>query len=140
MGIESAIVAALIGAAISTAASVGLSIIAARLAPKPPSQEINKQADLRVQLSEYGQPFNRIYGTMGSVAGQVVWATDIKETQTVTRGQGGKRKTPDVVSYSYSCSLMVLVSDCTATGPIQGIVEIYADDELIYSGAATGSE
>lgn len=140
MGIESVFVASLIAAAISTAASVGLSIIAARLSPKPPTQEVNKQADLRVQLSEYGQPFNRIYGTMGSVAGQVVWATDIKETQVLTKGQGGKRKTPDVISFSYSCSLMVLVSDCTATGSIQGIVEIYADDELIYSGGATSSE
>lgn len=139
MGIET-LVGALIVSAISTAASVGLSIIAARLAPKPKAQEINKQQDLRVQLSEYGQPFNRIYGTMGNVAGNVVWATDIRESTSVTRGQGGKRRTPDVISYSYSCSLMVLISDCTATGPIQGIVEIYADDELIYSGAATGSE
>lgn len=139
MGIES-LVTALIVSAISTAASVGLSIIAARLAPKPRAQEVNKQQDIRLQLSEYGQPFLRIYGTMGGVAGNVVWATDIKETTTVTPGRGGKRRTPDQISYSYSVSLMVLVADCTATGPIQGITEIYADDELIYSGASTGSE
>lgn len=139
MGIEIAI-GALITTAITTAASVGLSIIAARLAPKPGAVERNKQSDIRIQLSEYGQPIPRVYGTFGNLAGQVVWATDIKESTTVTPGRGGKRRTPDVVSYTYSCSLMVLLCDCATTGPIQGIVEIYADDEKIYSGEADGNE
>lgn len=129
---------ALIVAAVSTAASVGLGILAQYLAPKPKPVEINKQ-NPSVQTSEYGQVVPRLYGLHNfNIAGQVIdyFPLTFKETPKVTPGQGGKHKTPSTTTYSYSATVAVMV----CAGPIKGIRRITADTTTLYTGTPTGDD
>ena len=77
--------------------------------------------DLSVQTSSYGTQMPRVYGSM-RVAGTVVWATDLVESDQTTGAKGQ----PDV-TYSYSVSLAVAVS----SRPASGIGRIWADGKLL---------
>jgi hypothetical protein len=77
--------------------------------------------DLSVQSSSYGTAIPRIYGSM-RVAGSVVWATDLVESEQTTGAKGQ----PDV-TYSYSVSLAVALS----SRPIATIKRIWADGKLL---------
>lgn len=127
----------LIVSAASTAASVGVGIVARLIAPKPAPLQVNKQSP-QVQTSEYGHSIARVYGNMGNVAGEVIdyFPLTFKETKKVTPGQGGKNKTPDTIQYSYSATIAIKV----CKGPIHGITQITADTTVVYTGSATGSE
>lgn len=83
--------------------------------------------DLSVQTSTYGAQVPRIYGTM-RVAGTVVWATELKESDTL---QGGAKGQPDTLVYSYSVSLAVALSSRVA----QRIKRIWADGKLLRGAA-----
>ena len=135
--ISGSIITSLIVGAISTAASVGIGIVARLLSPKPAPLEVNKQTP-QVQTSEYGHTISRVYGTIGNIAGEVIdyFPLTFKETKKVTPGQGGKNKTPDTIQYSYSATIAIKV----CKGPIHGITQITADTTVVYIGSATGSE
>ena len=77
--------------------------------------------DLSVQTSSYGTQMPRVYGSM-RVAGTVVWATDLIESDQTTGAKGQ----PDV-TYSYSVSLAVAVS----SRPVTAIGRIWADGKLL---------
>ena len=77
--------------------------------------------DLSVQSSSYGTQIPRIYGSM-RVAGSVVWATDLVESEQTTGAKGQ----PDV-TYSYSVSLAVALS----SRPVGAIGRIWADGKLL---------
>lgn len=77
--------------------------------------------DLAVQTSSYGTPIPRIYGSM-RVAGSVVWATDLVESEQTTGAKGQ----PDV-TYSYSVSLAVALS----SRPVGAVGRIWADGKLL---------
>lgn len=77
--------------------------------------------DLSVQTSSYGTQVPRIYGSM-RVAGTVIWATDLVESEQTTGAKGQ----PDV-TYSYSVSLAVALS----SRPVGAIGRIWADGKLL---------
>jgi hypothetical protein len=79
--------------------------------------------DLSVQTSSYGTQIPRVYGTM-RVAGTVVWATELKESN---EPQSGAKGQPDVIVYSYSASFAVALSSRRATR----IGRIWADGKLL---------
>ena len=83
--------------------------------------------DLAVQTSSYGNPVPRIYGKM-RVAGTVVWATPLKESQQLVGGAKGQTGT---LNYAYSVSLAVALSSRTATG----VGRIWADGKLLRGSA-----
>ena len=69
-----------------------------------PTQEGPRLADLRAQTSTYGNMIPKVYGTM-RLAGNVIWATDIKEvktekTFTQTSSGGGTRYAGEICGYS----------------------------------------
>ena len=86
-----------------------------------PASRGPRVGDLSVQTSSYGTEIPRVYGSM-RVAGSVVWATDLVESDQTTGAKGQ----PDV-TYSYSVSLAVAVSSRSAAA----IGRIWADGKLL---------
>lgn len=83
--------------------------------------------DLTVQASSYGSPIPRVYGTM-RVAGSIVWAADLKESDAA---EGGAKGQPETVTYSYSASFAVALSSrCAAR-----VGRIWADGKLLRGAA-----
>lgn len=78
--------------------------------------------DLSIQSSRYGRPIPKVFGTM-RVAGSLVWATDLVESESVT---GAKGQT-DAVTYSYSASFAVVLS----ARPALRVERIWADGKLL---------
>jgi hypothetical protein len=86
-----------------------------------PASRGPRLGDLAVQTSSYGTQVARIYGAM-RVAGSVIWATDLIESQQTSGAKGQ----PDVV-YSYSVSMAVALS----SRPVGRIGRIWADGQLL---------
>lgn len=85
--------------------------------------------DLAIQISSYGAPIPILYGTQ-RFSGNIIWSSDLIEAkQTHHSGKGG----PSVsnTTFSYSASFAVLLCE----GVIDGVVEIRADNNLVYSAA-----
>jgi len=105
-----------------------------------PTQEGPRLADLRAQVSTYGNMIPKVYGTM-RLAGNVIWSTDIKEVRTETTstqtssgggkgggGGGGKVTTSQTtVTYSYYVSLAI----CICEGPIDEVIRVWADSKVL---------
>ena len=83
--------------------------------------------DLSVQTSTYGTMIPRVYGAM-RVAGTVIWATDLKEAETL---QGDGKSGPETVVYLYSASFAVALS----SRPAERIGRVWADGKLIRGAA-----
>lgn len=82
-------------------------------------------SDLKVSLSQYGDPINIVYGTI-RVGGTYIWATDIveqKKTETEGGKGGGGTK---VVSYTYYGNFAIAFAE-----PITEFIQIFADGKLI---------
>jgi hypothetical protein len=88
-----------------------------------PRRQGPRLGDLSVQVSRYGQPIPKLFGTM-RVAGSVVWATDLIEDKHKSGGGKGKPKT---TTYSYSASFAVVLS----ARPIRAVHRIWADGKLL---------
>ena len=83
--------------------------------------------DLVVQSSTVGLPIPIVYGTY-AIAGNLIWTSGIIETKKKKK-QGGKGgPTQTVVTYTYKVNCAVGVCE----GPIDSIIRIWADTELIY--------
>ncbi|MGY2051672.1 baseplate multidomain protein megatron, partial [Methylobacterium sp. JK268] len=99
--------------------------------PKPQVNTGPRLADLYVTASTEGAAIARVYGRV-RVAGQIIWATRLKEEQHVekVRTKGGKgaptQKTYNV-TYTYSVSLAVALCE----GPITALGTVYADGKPI---------
>lgn len=96
-----------------------------------PIQHGIRLADLRVQTSTYGKTIPTIYGSM-RLAGNVIWATDIKEVAqhhtSHTGGKGGAAKvTSTSVHYSYFATLAIALCE----GEIDEIVRVWADSKVL---------
>jgi len=92
-------------------------------------------SDLDFQSSAYGLPIATVFGTK-RLAGNVIWATQIKETRKETRvesggGKGGGAGTVNV-SFTYSVDMAVAICE----GPIVGIRKVWADTKLIYDSSS----
>jgi len=112
-----------------------------------PSQEGPRLADLRVQLSAYGQVIPKLYGTM-RLAGNVIWSTDIKEhvhehTESFTQSGGGKggsgRRSVTTTQTSYSFTYSVTLAIALCEGVVDEITQIWADSKLL-GAASIGSD
>src|ERR1700722_10467955 len=86
---------------------------------------------LNVQDSRYGAGIPIVYGNV-RVAGNVIWSTNLIETQHNTNVSGGKGgsfgSTVSTTTYTYSVHCAVGI----ALGPIGGIDTIWADSTIIY--------
>ena len=108
-----------IGGAIGSV--IGQQIDAVIFAPKP--RRGPRLGDLSVQTSSYGTAIPKLFGTM-RVAGTVVWATDLIETESET---GGGKGQPSTIAYDYSASFAVALS----ARPIRAVKRIWADGKLL---------
>jgi hypothetical protein len=78
---------------------------------------------LRLTGTGEGDAIAQVYGRM-RVAGQVIWATEFRETSTTSGGGGkGAPSRPKVTRYSYSLSLAVALCE----GEISTVGRIWAD-------------
>jgi hypothetical protein len=91
------------------------------------SREGPRLAELAVTTSSYGMPVARHFGTM-RVAGQIIWATDLREHS--NRHGNGKGK-PSTTEYSYTASFAVTLSSRS----IQDIGRVWADGKLLRGAA-----
>ncbi len=101
-----------------------------------PTQEGPRLTDLRAQTATYGNSIPKVYGTM-RIAGNVIWATDIKEvktektsTQTGGGGKGGGGKTTTsqtTVTYEYFITLAIALFE----GPIDEVIRVWADSKVL---------
>lgn len=88
--------------------------------------------DLRVAGSEYGQPIPWVTCSP-RLAGQIVWASNKRETATTqSAGKGGG---PEVTTYTYDVDLVILLSE----NPIGGVGRIWSNGDLVYNGEVTRS-
>jgi len=99
-------------------------------------------SDLDFQSSAYGLPIAAVFGTK-RLAGNVIWATQIKETRKETRieSAGGKGGGSGQVAVSFTYSVDMAVAICE--GPIVGIRKVWADTKLVYNsstGASVGEQ
>lgn len=128
-----------------TGAMIGANLgFAANNAFFPKSQRVQlptvtgpRVSDLRVQLSSYGNPIPKVYGTI-RMAGNVIWATDIKEvrreTSTTQSSGGGKgggggsvSSSQTTISYEYSVSLAIAICE----GEVDEITRVWADSKVL---------
>ena len=106
-------------------ALIGQQADRALLAPK--GRQGARLGDLTVQASRYGAPIPKLFGTL-RIAGTVIWATDLIESQ---QSGGGGKAGPRTTSYSYSASFAVALS----ARPIRGVGRIWADGKLLRGAA-----
>jgi len=90
-----------------------------------------KLIDLAVQTSTYGDVIPLVYGRT-RIAGNILWAQDIKENSTTTSQGGGKGGTFGVTrktttKYNYTLTFAVAICE----GEIDKIDRIWADSKLI---------
>ena len=86
--------------------------------------------NLSVQDSRYGAGIPIIYGN-ARVAGNVIWSTDLIQTQHNSSTVGGKGgSTSGVTEITYTYSVHCAVGICA--GPIAGLNTIWADSTIIY--------
>ena len=118
-----------VGAAISSYFGMGPSIgfaagtaIGGVMFP-PKGQDGPRLDDLAVQVSTYGSPITRLWGT-ARISGNVIWASNLVEHAQEHGGKGGSSYS----SYSYTCSFAVGLCE----GPIMGVRRIWADGRLIF--------
>lgn len=79
--------------------------------------------ELAVQTSSYGSQIPKLFGTL-RVAGTVIWATDLIESRSTSRGGKGQ---PSTATYSYAASFAVLLS----ARAILGVGRIWAEGKLL---------
>ena len=85
-------------------------------------------ADTALQASSEGAPIPRLYGRV-RVAGQVIWASRFKETQSTTHSGGGKGlPSPGVSETDYLYSISFAVGLCTGATRIG---RVWADGTLL---------
>lgn len=114
---------------------------------------VNRQerlADLSIQTSTLGTPIPQLWGRMGSLAGNVIWATDKvpHEHREVTSpssgggafGKGGPTGPKQVnISITYTQSYAIALCDTRLSGPMAGLSTISRNNNLIWSMEANGS-
>lgn len=103
------------------------------------SSEGARLTSLKVQSSTYGAMLPIVFGA-ARIAGNVIWADDIKETKHVTetrvggggKGGGGGTSTSTSTTYTYSVTLAVALCE----GEIDGVGRIWANGKLVAAGGA----
>ncbi len=90
-------------------------------------------SNLAVQSSSYGKMLPVVYGC-GRLAGNIIWAQDIKEVASVTqnnsgggKGGGGQATTSSDTTFSYYITAAIAICE----GPIDELMRIWADAKVI---------
>lgn len=96
---------------------------------KLPDVQGPRLGDLKVQSSTYGKSIPIYYGTSRG-AGEVMWSSDLIETENEESsgglGKGGPSQSVSTYTYSVNCAVAV------CAGEITGIRRIWANGNLIY--------
>jgi len=86
-------------------------------------------SDINIQSSTEGAPIPRVFGRM-RVAGQLIWATNFKETSSTTKtSAGGKGGGNSVTETDYAYSISFAVGLCA--GKVVAIGRVWADGNLL---------
>ena len=111
---------------INTAGQVALSYANAAIsnALNPRTIEGPRLETLHIQTSRDGAPMPRVFGRT-RLAGQVIWASNFKETTTTQRAGGGKGAGPKVKNYSYTISFAIGLCE----GEISSVERLWANGE-----------
>lgn len=88
--------------------------------------EHGKVDRFRLTNSGEGSAISQLYGRM-RLGGHVIWASDFRETKSVSGGGKGAPKKPKTREYSYSVSLALAVCE----GEISRIGRVWADGEEV---------
>ena len=111
-----------------------------------PTVEGARLGDLRAQTATYGNMIPKVYGVM-RLAGNVIWATDIKEVRTETtstqtsggggKGGGGKTTTSQTtVSYNYFVTLAIAICE----GELDEVIRVWADSKVLTEDILSSSQ
>src|SRR4051812_48812232 len=95
--------------AISLALTIGGMILQRLFQPKPKDVYGPRLSDINVPGVSPGNPIPRLWGTM-KVPGQLLWNSKLKETQHMSKAQGGGSlapKQPKEFSYTYAMSCAI---------------------------------
>lgn len=116
-------------------AQIGYALGATTLSTTLPSTEGPRIDDLKAQISTYGAPLAKSWGTIGH-NGTVIWSSDIEETSQEHRNEsggkgGGGGTTQTHTTYSYSASFAVAFHD----GEIKAVRRVWANEYLIYDSS-----
>ncbi len=87
---------------------------------------------LHVQTSRDGAPMSRVYGRV-RLAGQVLWASRLREIRTEEEVQSGKGGGPSRTNYSYTMSFAVGLCE----GEILGVDRLWANGEPLETADLT---
>jgi hypothetical protein len=98
----------------------------------PPNLEGPRLEDLKIQVSSYGNAVKQLWGTM-RIAGNIIWAQDIQERRQTVQGD---KNEPDVTTYSYYGTFAIGICE----GPIQGIIKMWANTDLIANWSDNNTE
>lgn len=123
-------------------AQIGITVGGLIDPPKGPSLNGPRLSDLSAQVSTYGTPIPRIYGTVAT-HGNVIWLQGNKLTEVARKEkQGGKGGGggATVKTYSYYATFAVGLADVSKTGPIQGVRRIWVGGNLIYDAGPDDPE
>ncbi|MEM7319185.1 MAG: host specificity protein, partial [Pseudomonadota bacterium] len=136
-GLSSAVIGRAIGASIGRVIDDRISSRVSGQGAEP--VETGKVDRFRLTQTGEGAPIARVFGRM-RVGGQVIWASQFRETATVTpgspgsssRGKGGGRRQqsapqPQRTEYSYSVSLAIAICE----GEVLSVGRVWADGEEV---------
>ena len=112
------------GALIQTAGSAALSFVSGAITRAFDNRTFEgpRLDSFHIQTSRDGAPMSRVYGRV-RLAGQVIWASRLKEIVTEEEVQGGKGGGPTQRNYSYSISFAVGLCE----GEILGVDRLWAN-------------
>jgi hypothetical protein len=112
-----------------------------------PTQEGPRLADLRAQTSTYGNIIPKVYGSM-RMAGNVIWATDIKEVRRETttsqtssgggKGGGGGSVTTSQTNVTYEYYVTLAIAICEGT--IDEVIRVWADSKVLTEDVLSSSQ
>ena len=117
-----------------TGAQIGYGLGSTFINTNLPPQEGPRLDDFKVQVSEYGSPLSRSWGTVRNT-GIVIWSSEIEETEHVDRqtqsAKSGPSVTTTTTTYTYSVSFALAFND----GEIDDVRRIWLHDELVYDAS-----
>ena len=120
-------------------ASIGWSIGAALGGLVDPPDAIKQQGprlgDLKLQASSYGAPIPVIYGTV-RVAGNVIWASEIRETATTTTEGGKGGPEVETTTYTYAADVAISIGE----GELVGVSRLWANNQLVANFSTTSTD
>lgn len=105
--------------------------------PKGPNLQGPRLSDLSQQVSTYGAPIPRVYGTV-ALYGNVIWLQGDKLTEVSTTTESGGKGGPTSTQTTYAYYATFAVALCQ--GPIAGVRRIWIGADLYYDSGSSDVE